>query len=116
METPLQGYSRLVAQDYEMDEVTLPAGSRAIVFFGAANRDERKFSDPHRFDVTRNAAEQVAFGSGPHACIGLHLARLEMSAIFRALATRVERFHIEHEVRNVNNTLRGFKKLIVSVE
>jgi len=39
-----------------------------------------------------------------------------MSAIFRALATRVERFHIEHEVRNVNNTLRGFKKLIVSVE
>jgi cytochrome P450 len=64
----------------------------------------------------RNAVEQVAFGSGPHACIGLHLARLEMSAIFRALATRVERFHIEHEVRNVNNTLRGFKKLVVSVE
>ena len=72
----LQGYSRLVAQDYEMDEVTLPAGSRAIVFYGAANRDERKFPDPHRFDVTRNAAEQLAFGSGPHACIGLHLAIL----------------------------------------
>jgi cytochrome P450 len=53
METPLQGCSRLLAKDYEMDEVTLPAGSRAIVFFGAANRDERKFPDPHRFDVTR---------------------------------------------------------------
>jgi hypothetical protein len=39
-----------------------------------------------------------------------------MIAIFRALASRVERFHIEEEVRNVNNTLRGFKKLIVSVE
>jgi cytochrome P450 len=74
METPLQGYSRLVTRDYAMDEVTLPAGSRAIVFFGAANRDERKFTDPHRFDVSRNAAEQIAFGSGPHACIGLHLA------------------------------------------
>jgi cytochrome P450 len=82
METPLQGYSRLLAKDYEMDEVTLPAGSRAIVFFGAANRDERKFPDPHRFDVTRHAAEQVAFGSGPLACIGLHLARLEMNARF----------------------------------
>jgi cytochrome P450 len=115
-ETPLQGYSRLVAQDYEMDEVTLPAGSRAIVFFGAANRDERKFPDPHRFDVARNAADQLAFGSGPHACIGLHLAKLEMTAIFRALATRVKRFHIEEEVRNVNNTLRGFRKLIVAVE
>jgi cytochrome P450 len=116
METPLQGYSRLVAQDYEMDEVTLAAGSRAIVFYGAANRDERKFPDPHRFDVTRNAVDQVAFGTGPHACIGLHLAKLEMTAIFRALATRVKRFHIEQELRNVNNTLRGFKKLIVAVE
>jgi len=116
METPLQGYSRLVAQDYEMDEVTLPAGSRAIVFYGAANRDERKFPDPHRFDVTRNAVDQVAFGTGQHACIGLHLAKLEMTAIFRALATRVKRFHIEQELRNVNNTLRGFKKLIVAVE
>jgi cytochrome P450 len=116
METPLQGYSRLVAQDYEMNEVTLPAGSRAIVFYGAANRDERKFPDPHRFDVTRNAVDQVAFGTGPHACIGLHLAKLEMTAIFRALATRVKRFHIEQELRNVNNTLRGFKKLIVAVE
>jgi cytochrome P450 len=116
METPLQGYSRLVVQDYEMDEVTLPASSRAIVFYGAANRDERKFPDPHRFDVTRNAAEQLAFGSGPHACIGLHLAKLEMTAIFRALTMRVKRFHIEEEVRNVNNTLRGFKRLIVAVE
>jgi cytochrome P450 len=116
METPLQGYSRLVTQDYQMEEVTLPAGSRAIVFFGAANRDECKFIDPHRFDVTRDAAEQLAFGSGPHACIGLHLAKLEMTAIFRALAARVSCFHIEHEVRNVNNTLRGFKSLIVTVE
>jgi cytochrome P450 len=116
METPLQGYSRLLTRDYEMDEVTLPVGSRAIVFFGAANRDERKFPDPRRFDVTRDAADQVAFGSGPHACIGLHSARLEMGATFRALAARVARFHIEHEVRNLNNTLRGFKKLIVSVE
>ena len=74
-----------------MDEVTLPAGSRAIVFFGAANRDERKFPDPHKFDVTRNAVDQVAFGSGPHVCIGSHLARLEMNAIFLALASRVER-------------------------
>jgi cytochrome P450 len=110
METPLKGYSRLVTRDYAMDEVTLPAGSRAIVFFGAANQDERKFTDPHRFDVTRNAAEQIAFGSGPHTCIGLHLAKHEMSAVFLALAKRARRFHLDEEVRNVKNTLRGFKR------
>ena len=116
METPLQGFSRLVTSDYHMEEVTLPAGSRVIAFYGAANRDERKFPDPDRFDVTRHALDNLAFGSGPHACVGFHLAKLEMCAIFNALAARVRRFHIEEQVRNVHNVLRGFKKLIVSVE
>jgi cytochrome P450 len=116
MESPIQGFSRLLTRDYDMDGIMLPAGSRAIAFYGAANRDERKLPNPNTFDVTRNSAEQLAFGSGPHVCVGLHLARLEMAAIFRALATRVKRFHIEEEVRNVNNVLRGFSKLIVSVE
>jgi cytochrome P450 len=66
--------------------------------------------------VTRGSADQVAFGWGPHVCVGQHLAKLEMAAIFQALATRVNRFHIEEEVRNVHNVLRGFSKLIISVE
>jgi cytochrome P450 len=74
METPLQGFSRLVMSDYTMNEVVLPAGSRAIVFYGAANRDERKYSQPHKFQVERNPTDHVAFGTGPHACVGLHLA------------------------------------------
>jgi cytochrome P450 len=56
MEAPLQCFSRLLTRNYDMDEVTLPAGWRAIVFYGAANRDERKFPDPHTFDV--NAVRQ----------------------------------------------------------
>jgi cytochrome P450 len=116
MEAPVQGFSRLLTRDYDMDEVTLPAGSRAIVFYGAANRDERKFPDPHTFDVSRGSAEHIAFGWGHHMCIGQHLAKLEMSAIFCALAKRVTRFHIEQETRNLNNVLRGFSKLVVSVE
>ena len=75
-----------------------------------------EFPDPHTFDVMRGSAEQIAFGWGPHMCVGLHLARLEMNAIFHASATRVKRFHIQQEVRNLNNVLRGFSKLIVSVE
>jgi cytochrome P450 len=116
MEAPVQCFSRLLTRNYDMDDVTLPAGSRAIVCYGAANRDQRKFPNPHTFDVMRSSADQMAFGSGPHMCVGLHLARLEMNAIFCALATRVKRFHIQQETRNLNNVLRGFSKLIVSVE
>jgi cytochrome P450 len=49
-------------------------------------------------------------------CVGQHLAKLEMNAIFCALATRVKRFQVQQEARNLNNVLRGFSKLIVSVE
>jgi cytochrome P450 len=116
MESPVQGFSRLLTRDCDMDGILLPEGSRAIAFYGAANRDERKFPDPDRFDVTRNPTEQLAFGSGPHVCVGLHLARLEMTALFRALAAKVRRFHIEEAVRSLNNVLRGFSKLTVSVD
>jgi cytochrome P450 len=116
MEAPIQGFSRLLTRSYDMDEVTLPLGARVIVFYGAANRDERKFLNPDKFDVMRNSVEQMAFGSGAHMCVGLHLAKLEMAAIFRALATRIKRFHIKEEVRDINNVLRGFRKLIVSIE
>lgn len=117
LESPVQGFSRHVASDYDMDGITLPAESRAIVFYGAANRDGRKFPDPHKFDVTRsNSINQLAFGTGPHVCAGIHLARLEMKAIFGSLARMVKRFHIQHEERLVNNVLRGFAELNVSVE
>jgi cytochrome P450 len=116
LEAPIQGFSRYVASDYDMSGVKLPADSRAIVFYGAANRDERTFPEPHRFDVTRNPTSQMAFGAGPHVCAGIHLARLEMKEIFAALARTVKRFHIRDEERIVHNLLRGFAKLEVSVE
>ncbi len=117
IEAPIQGFSRYVARDYDLDGVVLPEGSRAIVFYGAANRDPRQFPQPDRFDVRRdNAGRHMAFGAGPHMCLGSNLAKLEMRALFTALAGRVKRFHIEAEERALNNVLRGFSKLIVSVE
>jgi IclR family acetate operon transcriptional repressor len=76
MEAPIQGFSRLAVTDYDMDGVSTPAGSRAIAFYGAANRDEREYPDPDRFDVRRNPANHLAFGTGPHVCVGVYLARL----------------------------------------
>jgi cytochrome P450 len=117
MEAPIQGFSRYVARDYDLDRVPLPAGSRAIVFYGAGNRDPRQFTEPDRFDVRRdNAGRHMSFGAGPYMCLGMNLAKLEMRALFTALARRVKRFHIEEEQRMLNNILRGLSKLIVTVE
>jgi cytochrome P450 len=116
MEAPIQDFSRYVARDYDLKGVLLPEGSRAIAFYGAANRDERKFADPDRFDVRRNASGHMSFGAAAHMCMGMNLAKLEMRAIFTALAKKVRRFHIETEERLLHNILRGFSKLIVTVE
>jgi len=83
-DAPIQDFSRYVAVDVDMDGVLLPAGSRAIVFYGAANRDERKYPDPDRFDVLRRPGDHLGFGAGPHACVGRNLARMEMLALFTA--------------------------------
>jgi cytochrome P450 len=115
LESPIQVFSRYVTRDVEIDGVTLPAHSRALVMYGSANRDERKWEDPERFDIRRKAAEQLAFGYGTHQCVGLPLARLEMRAIFTALAARVSRFEIIGTRRLLNNTLRGLESLAVRV-
>jgi len=67
---------RLTAPDgYQAGEVRIPAGERVLLLYGAANRDERRFAEPDRFDVTRDARDHVAFGHGVHRCAGGHLAQ-----------------------------------------
>jgi cytochrome P450 len=114
LESPVQIFSRYVTRAFEIDGVTLPPGSRAMVLYGSANRDERKWIEPESFDIRRKAAEQLAFGHGEHLCVGLPLARLEMRAILESLARRVKRFDILDMERGLNNTLRGIKHLEVA--
>jgi cytochrome P450 len=116
IESPIQVFSRYLVRDAEVEGVRLPQGSRALVMYGSANRDERKWQDPERFDIRRKAAEQLAFGHGEHLCVGLPLARLEIRALLAALARRVQRFEIQHLRRGINNTLRGLAELQVSVQ
>jgi cytochrome P450 len=115
MEAPIQDFSRYTVKEFDMDGVTIPADSRAIVFYGAANRDEREYPDPDRFDVRRNPTNHMAFGTGPHVCLGLYLARLEMTSLFSTLARRVRRFELGDTERALHNILRGFTKLEVTV-
>jgi cytochrome P450 len=74
---PSQYQGRYSLKDREFHGVTLPAGNPVLIVTGAANRDERAYEDPDRFDITREGPLGIAFGHGIHYCIGAHLARLE---------------------------------------
>ena len=76
--SPLQLAGRTTAREVTLHGVTIPAGGRVVLVYGAANRDERQFRDPDRFDVTRGRFRHMGFGEGLHGCLGAPLARLEV--------------------------------------
>ena len=116
MESPIQWLSRVLTHDHVIDGVPLAAGTRIMLLYGSANRDDRKFVDAASFDVGRNAAEHLGWGHGVHACIGNHLARLEMAAILRARLDRVEGLELTAPPqRLLNTTFRGFKHIPVRI-
>jgi cytochrome P450 len=108
LHAPVQFFTRWVTEDVDVSGVKLEAGTRVLVMYGSANRDERRYADPDRFDVRRDAGGQLAFGRGVHLCVGINLARLEAHALLGALADCVARFEPAGDVRwQVNNTLHG---------
>lgn len=116
LESPIQRFSRYVAENTVVGDTPIPAGSRVMILYGAANRDERRWAVPTTFDVRRErVAGHLAFGNGPHACVGSGLARLEMCVILDALVARVARFETAHLQRAVSQALRGAASLQVTV-
>lgn len=114
-ESSVQVFGRTARVDWNVGDVTVPAGSRLAVLYGSANRDERKWPDADRFDITRNNLDHLGFGYGLHGCAGQALARLEGEAILRALLRRVSRIEAGEPVRHFNNILRGLDSLLVTV-
>ena len=115
LESPLQSFSRLATSGYDVEGISIPAGSRVVVLFASANRDERKWEQADTFDVTRNTSGHLGFGYGVHLCAGASLARLEGQAILGALARRVERFGLGTSTRKLNNVIRSLRTLVVTV-
>ena len=115
LESPVQQFTRVVTEDHTLAGADLAAGSRVMLLYGSANRDERKYADPERFDISRKPSDHLAFGRGEHACIGMQLARLEMSALLQALSGRVSRFEIIDSVQLLSNALNGLQTLNVRV-
>ena len=115
IEPPVQRFTRSVTREVRLAGATLPEGARVVVLFGSANRDERRFVEPDRFDITRNPTDHLSFGRGVHRCVGAGLAQEEIKAVLDALADRVERFDVIDRSWRRNNALHGLERLTVSV-
>jgi cytochrome P450 len=91
LESPVQSLMRFVADDTELEGVTIPGGAMINVRFAAANRDERAFECPEKLDLERpKAGSHMGFGSGTHHCLGAPLARRELTWGFTAVVDRLE--------------------------
>ncbi|MFF0011338.1 cytochrome P450 [Streptomyces sp. NPDC005374] len=111
-ESPIRAFSRSVARDTELAGTALSKGSRVLVVYGSANRDQLEWDDPDTFDVRRDAARQLGFGQGAHGCAGQGLARMETSAMLRALVARVDRIEPAGTPEwLVNNVVHRYERL-----
>lgn len=114
--SPIRAFTRYVAEDAEIAGVPIPAGARVMVMYASANRDERKYADPDRFDVTRDVHDHLGFGSGVHMCMGMHLAKLEIVSLLQSLARRAKTIALDGQpVVAMNNTIRAYAALPVVV-
>lgn len=95
-ESPTQGMFRTTTEDVELGGARIPSGARVFLLFGSANRDEGQFDAADTFDIQRrDAGKHVAFGRGPHFCIGASLARLEVRVAIEELLGRLPALRLQ---------------------
>jgi hypothetical protein len=92
---PTQFMARTVAREVELHGQKLRPGQGVLLLFTAANRDEREFPDPDRFDVLRNPRRILSFGHAAHVCLGAHVARLEGRVVLEEVLARFPRYHLD---------------------
>ncbi len=112
--TPVINFRRTATEDTEIRGQKIAAGQKLAMWYNSANRDEKVYADPYRFDVTRQPQPaQVGFGAGgPHFCLGANLARREISVMFDELRRRVPTIHAVGEPDYLqSNFINGIKRL-----
>ena len=112
LESPIRGFTRVLSQDYTIGGIKLFTGDRVLILYASANRDERRWDEPEKFDICRVLTDHVGFGYGIHQCVGMQLARLEMRSVLTAMIARVSKIKIlGAPVYAKNNVLRGLETL-----
>ena len=92
--SPILNMRRTATETHELHGQTIEAGDELLLMYSSANRDERVYTDPETFDVTREHNHHVAFGFGTHFCLGASLARLEIRVMFEELLRRIPDWRI----------------------
>jgi cytochrome P450 len=116
-EAPAPHVGRYVPHDIELHRHTVPAGSAMLFLIGAANRDDRRFPDPDRFDIHRQVGQHLTFGYGIHFCLGAALARLEGRIALDEMLNRFPEWDVDLDRAKLapTSTVRGWEALPVVV-
>lgn len=110
--SPANHFMRCATRDVRLRDKSISAGEAVVVWIGAANRDPEVFQDPYRFDPGRVPNHHVAFGAGPHFCVGHHAARQMLGILFRELTSTFEDFTLEAPAEHLcSNFVAGIKHL-----
>jgi cytochrome P450 len=110
--TPAKHFTRNTVQDVDFHGVQFAANDRVMTLTVSANRDEDVFPDPYRFDVTRRPNPHLSFGWGPHICLGQHIAKNEMRALFAELLPKLKTLELAGEPKlKIGNFVTGPKTL-----
>ncbi|WP_157877849.1 cytochrome P450, partial [Streptomyces kanamyceticus] len=109
---PVLSFRRTAARDTELAGTRIAAGEKVVVFHASAHHDERVFTDPHRLDLSRSPNPHVAFGEGPHVCLGAHFARLQLRVFYEEIVRSLPELRlVEPPRRLVSHFINGLKSL-----
>jgi cytochrome P450 family 142 subfamily A polypeptide 1 len=115
--TPIQNMNRTAMRDAELGGQAIREGDKLLLLYPSANRDERVFADPFRFDTARDPNPHVAFGFGAHFCLGHSLARLELRVLFEELLATIPDMQLVSDAPPPavpSNFIRGIERLDVA--
>jgi cytochrome P450 len=115
--SPVKHFVRRATRDYELRGRTIAEGDRLMLLYQSGNRDADVFDEPETFDISRRPNRQIAFGYGPHMCIGQHLAKQELRIMFEELLPRIKSIEVIGERKVMQtNFVGGLKNLPVRLE
>ena len=109
--------ARFVPRDVEYHGTTVPEGSAMLLLVGSANRDERRWTDPDRFDIHRDEGQHLTFGYGLHFCLGAALARMQGRVALDEVLNRFPDWDVDYDSIKLapTSTVRGYETLPVFV-